>query len=100
MLANQLEESGINIILDTRICKCWDAACSAHFSSLFLGEEVTPIDCVVDMIEDDNREITFHIKDRDGTEKTLVVGDENYADAYDSWREAWEKQQAASKKDS
>jgi hypothetical protein len=90
----------MKIILDTRICKCWDAACSAHFSSHFLGEEVTPIDCVVDMIEDDNREITFQIKDRDGTEKTLVVGKDNYADAYDSWREAWEKQQAASTKDS
>jgi hypothetical protein len=87
----------MKIVLDTRICKCWDAACTAHFSSHFLGDEFTPIDCVVEMIEDDSSEITFHITDRDGTQKTLVVGDDNYADAYDSWREAWEKQQAAAK---
>lgn len=88
----------MKIVLDTRVCNCWDAACSAHFSSHFLGVEKTPIDCVVDMVEDDSTtEITFHILDRDGTEKTLVVGQENYADAYDSWRDAWEKQQASSK---
>jgi hypothetical protein len=88
----------MKIVLDTRICNCWDAACSAHFSSHFLGEEITPIDCVVEMIEDDSSDITFEILDRDGTHKTLVVGKENYADSlHDSWREAWEKQQAEAK---
>jgi hypothetical protein len=85
----------MKIVLDLRVCKCWDAACAAHFSSHFLVDEKTPVDCVVEMIEDDDPQVTFQITDRDGTEKKLVVGQENYADAFDSWREAWEKQQAS-----
>jgi hypothetical protein len=38
--------------------------------------------------------VTFLILDKAGTDKELVVTEENRAIAYDSWREAWEQQQA------
>jgi hypothetical protein len=48
------------------------------------------------MVEDGRPEITFCIKDRDGVDKTLVVDENNRADASDSWLLAWQQQQAAS----
>jgi hypothetical protein len=38
--------------------------------------------------------MTFYIKDRDGTDKVLVIDDSNRGEAHDSWLIAWEKQQA------
>lgn len=85
----------MKILLDQRSCNCWDAACEAHFGWHFLGEEVTPVDCTLAVTDDGKKEITFLIKDRDGSDKVLVVDESNWAEAYDSWRLAWEKQQAA-----
>lgn len=85
----------MKIVLDRSVCKCWDAACETHFGWHFLRDEVTPVDCTVEMIEDQRPEITFCIKDHDGTEKVLVVDETNRAEATDSWRLAWEQQQAA-----
>jgi hypothetical protein len=86
----------MKIVLDCRVCNCWDAACDTHFGWHFLREEITPVDCVVDMVEDGNEELTFLIKDRDGSDKTLVIDEKNRAEAYDSWRHAWERQHQAS----
>lgn len=86
----------MKIVLDRRSCNCWDAACEAHFGWHFLREEITPVDCTVEMADDGCSELTFLIKDRDGLDKTLVVGKENHAEAYDSWKQAWEEQQAQS----
>lgn len=84
----------MKITLDQRTCGCHDPACEAHFGWHFLRKEVTPVDCTV-AIEDDGQEArTFFITDRDGSHKTLVVDQTNAADAYDSWRLAWEAQQA------
>lgn len=83
----------MKILLDRRTCNCWQAACESHFGWHFLREEVTPIDCTLEIINDGKAERTFLIKDRDGIDKTLVVDDSNWADAYDSWQLAWEKQQ-------
>jgi hypothetical protein len=83
----------MKIVLDRRNCNCWDAPCEAHFGWHFLREEVTPVDCTADILEDGRTEITFLIKDRDGVDKLLVVDDENRLEAYDSWVRAWEKQQ-------
>jgi hypothetical protein len=85
----------MKIILDRRGCKCWDAPCEAHFGWHFLREEITPVDCTAEVIDDGKRELTFFILDRDGVDKTLIVDESNWAEAYDSWRTAWEKQQAA-----
>ncbi len=86
----------MKIVLDRRSCQCWDAACESHFGWHFLGEEITPVDCTIDIVDDGCAEYTFFIKDRDGTEKTLIINEANRADAIDSWLTAWEKQQAQS----
>ena len=83
----------MKVVLDRRSCNCWDAACETHFGWHFLREEVKPVDCTVEIADDGKEEITFYIKDRDNIDKTLVVDDNNRADAYDSWLIAWQKQQ-------
>ena len=84
----------MKIVLDRRSCKCWDAACDTHFGWHFLRDEVTPVDCTIEIVDDGKPETTFVIMDRDGVDKTLVVNDQNRAEAYDSWQVAWEQQQA------
>jgi hypothetical protein len=84
----------MKIVLDRRMCKCWDPACEAHFGWHFLGEEVLPIDCTVELVDDDSSDRTFYIKDRDESSKVLVVNQDNWVQAFDSWLLAWEKQQA------
>jgi hypothetical protein len=86
----------MKIILDRRNCKCWEPACETHFGWHFLREEITPVDCTVEITDDGQPETTFLILDRDGLDKVLVVNDDNWADAYDSWLLAWEKQKASS----
>lgn len=83
----------MKIILDRRNCNCYEPACETHFGWHFLREEITPIDCVLEMSDDGRPEITFQILDRDGVDKTLVVDESNRDEAYDSWVQAWEQQQ-------
>jgi hypothetical protein len=83
----------MKIVLDRRSCNCHEPACETHFGWHFLREEITPIDCVIEISDDGQEEITFFIMDRDGVDKTLVVDESNRADAYDSWLLAWEEQQ-------
>ena len=83
----------MKIMLDRRTCNCWQAACESHFGWHFLREEITPIDCTLEVIDDGKAERTFLIIDRDGIDKLLVVDDSNWADAYDSWQLVWEQQQ-------
>jgi hypothetical protein len=83
----------MKIMLDRRTCNCWQAACESHFGWHFLREEITPIDCTLEVIDDGKAERSFLIKDRDGIDKLLVVDDSNWADAYDSWQLVWEQQQ-------
>jgi hypothetical protein len=83
----------MKVVLDRRICNCHEPACEAHFGWHFLRDEVSPVDCTVEMTDDGRKEITFFIKDRDGIDKTLVVNEDNWDTAYDSWLEAWEEQQ-------
>jgi hypothetical protein len=84
----------MKVILDRRTCSCWDGACETHYGWHFLREEITPVDCTYEMIEDGKEEITFYIKDKDGVDKELVVNDKNRGEAYDSWLLAWQRQQA------
>ena len=83
----------MKIVLDRRSCNCYEPACETHFGWHFLRDEITPIDCVVEISEDGQEQTTFFIMDRDGVDKTLVVDDSNRAEAYDSWLLAWEEQQ-------
>ena len=84
----------MRIVLDRRSCQCYDQACESHFGWHFLRDEITPVDCTLEMVDDNRPETTFLILDKDGIDKELVVNDENRAMAYDSWRQAWEQQQA------
>jgi hypothetical protein len=84
----------VKIVLDRRNCNCYEPACETHFGWHFLRDEITPIDCVIEMKDDGQEQITFFILDRDGVDKTLVVDESNRAEAYDSWRLAWEAQQS------
>ena len=84
----------MKIVLDRRNCNCYEPACETHFGWHFLREEITPIDCVIEISDDGQEEITFFIMDRDGVDKTLVVDESNRAEAYDSWLLAWEEQQS------
>ena len=84
----------MKIVLDRRSCNCYDQACESHFGWHFLREEVTPVDCTVEVVDDGRPEVTFVILDKDGTDKELVVNEDNRDVAYDSWRQAWEQQQA------
>ena len=83
----------MKIVLDRRSCNCWDPACETHFGWHFLRDEITPVDCTISMEDDGKTDITFFIKDRDGTDKLLIVDETNRDDAYDSWLQAWEHQQ-------
>lgn len=83
----------MKIVLDRRSCNCWDAPCETHFGWHFLREEITPVDCTLEIQEDGKPDRTFVILDRDGTEKTLIVGEGNRGLAYDSWQLAWDEQQ-------
>ena len=85
----------MKIVLDRRNCKCWDAACESHFGSHFLGKEITPVDCTIEMTDDGRQEVTFYIMDRDGIDKELVIDESNRGEAWDSWRLAWEQQQSS-----
>lgn len=87
----------MRIVLDRRSCQCYDQACETHFGWHFLRDDVTPVDCTVEMVDDGQDEVTFLILDKDGTDKELVVDEQNRAEAYDSWRLVWEQQQASKK---
>ncbi|MFU8771181.1 MAG: hypothetical protein ACNA8H_02040 [Anaerolineales bacterium] len=82
----------MKILIDRTKCNVYDPACEAHFGWHFLREEITPVDCTLEVIDDGRPERTFVIKDKDGLEKVLVVDDDNLAEAYDSWILAWEKE--------
>lgn len=89
----------MKIILDRRSCSCWDAPCESHFGWHFLREEITPVDCTLEIIDDGSDTRTFLILDCDGINKTLVVDENNHGLAYDSWQLAWEEQRKAESKD-
>ena len=83
----------MKIWLDRRVCDVWEAACESDFADKFLGDEILPAACTVMLAEeDDNEKIVFYIRDRDGSEKELVVDDSNLAAAIDSWMLAYAEQ--------
>jgi sugar/nucleoside kinase (ribokinase family) len=87
----------MKIFLDRRSCNCWDAPCESHFGWHFLREEITPVDCTLEILDDGKPATTFFILDRDGIDKTLVVDESNHALAYDSWQSAWDEQNKTKK---
>jgi len=88
----------MKILLDRRVCNCWEAACESDFADKYLGKDVQPTACTL-LIEDEDHkeEILFLIKDRDGTEKVFHVDNKNLSQAIDSWMKAYEIQQKREK---
>ena len=76
----------MKIKIDRRKCTCWSAACETCFSWHYLGDEVRPNYCLIDMEDDGKPERTFYIEDRDGVDKVLVVDEDNWAEVYDGWQ--------------
>ena len=88
----------MKIVLDRRVCDVWEAACEADFADKFLGDEVEPTACTVMLVEDDHKDIlTFLIRDRDDSEKELIIDDSNINVAIDSWLKAYNEQQEKKK---
>lgn len=75
----------MKIRLDRRKCDAWIGACETCFSQHYLGQEVIPNYCLLDIEEDGQPERTFIILDQDGGEKVLVVDEENWREIQDSW---------------
>ena len=88
----------MKVYLDRSACNVWEAACESDLSWHIEHKTFCPA-CMVETIEDEHNddEVTLVIKDRDGSEKILVLTDENRADAMDSWMLLWEKQQTESR---
>jgi hypothetical protein len=84
----------MKVILDRRSCTCWQGSCECCFAGNLTTEYFCPA-CLFDEIDDGYPDLTVVILDRDGTEKTLVVTDENWGAVYDSWLLAWQESQGA-----
>jgi hypothetical protein len=82
----------MKIYLDRHNCTSWIGACETCFSQHYLGEQILPNFCLLDVEDDGQPERTFVIKDRDGEEKVLVVDEENWPEVEDSWFISWKKQ--------
>lgn len=92
----------MKIYVDRESCDCWEGACEACFGwrllQLMETGELHPATCHVNTQEDGELTFTFHIHDRDGKDKELVVTKDNWAEAYESWPDLLAKQQAQARK--
>jgi hypothetical protein len=93
----------MKVYLDRNHCEIYQAGCESCFGGrveVFFGEnKYAPgwdvAGCVMKIDEEDKKDtITFFMKDRDGQDKVLDVNQENWPDAYQSWMQLYEKQQA------
>lgn len=82
----------MRVILDRSNCIRWQGSCEACFANHLTKREFDTTDCVLDVEEDGRPEIVMKIYDRDGSIKSLVVNEENFGKAYDSWLLLWEEQ--------
>ena len=81
----------MKVRLDRRACSCWEAACESCFAGNLLQEHFCPA-CILERIEDGSPALTVEILDRDGSEKTLVVTEDNWGAVFDSWMLAWQEE--------
>lgn len=83
----------MKIYMDRKWCTCMQAACERTFGEKILRWDFSPGGCIYDTVDDGKPEATFYIRD-DESDKVLVVGLDEAAEAHDSWLLFWEKQQA------
>ena len=89
----------MKVYLDRESCPTWQGACEScfgwHLEQLMDGD-FQPSACMVEWDDECRDEITFFMRDKEGKDRVLVVNQENWSDAYDSWSkllEAQEKEQ-------
>ena len=86
----------MKIILDRDSCNCWDGACESCFGwrlmRLMEKGEMHLSSCHISSHDDGRASFTFHIHDRDGKDIKLVINQDNWAEAYDSWLELLARQ--------
>ncbi|MFC1936586.1 hypothetical protein ACFLYP_02840 [Chloroflexota bacterium] len=95
----------MKVYIDRNHCDIYQAGCESCFGGrveFFFGGREFGLDmdvggCVMEIEEEDERDqLSFYIKDRDGEDKELHIDRENWPEAYDSWMQLYEKQQAGS----
>lgn len=93
----------MKVYLDRNHCSVYQAACDSCFGGkiemVFSGvvnlDDFRVTGCALKLEEEEYLdEITFYMKDRDGKDKVLIVNRENWPEAYNSWVDLYEKQQA------
>ena len=85
----------MKVYMDRNHCEMWQGACESCFGGRIYIKDFDLEGCVMKIEEEeDKHDIHFYIHDRDGSDKELMVNDDNWPEAYDSWMQLWEKQQA------
>ncbi|MDH3944714.1 MAG: hypothetical protein OEV06_11525, partial [Anaerolineae bacterium] len=80
---------------DRNHCQLWQAACESCFGGRVMLKDFDIEGCVMKIEEEgDTKNISIFMHDRDGTDKELLINEENWPDAYNSWMLLYEKQQA------
>lgn len=85
----------MKIILDRNTCTRHAPACEACFGNKLMLNAFDVADCVKEIRNPEITDvITIYMTDRDGTQKTLILDQASFPDAYDSWMLFYEKQQS------
>ena len=88
----------MKIYMDLESCPTWMGACEScfgwHLSHLMNGDFQESA-CMLEWDDDCQEEITYYLRDKDGQDKVLLVNQENWAAAYDSWSQLLATQQAS-----
>lgn len=86
----------MKVYMDRRGCNVWEAPCESDLSwHIDHGTYCTA--CTLKTVEDQSKDVTLIIIDKDDSEKILVVTEENKGEVMDSWMLYLEKQAKAHK---
>ena len=81
----------MKIILDARKCPYWTGVCQVCFRWHYLGEEIVPNYCIVEMWDDGQQERGFTIIDGNNARKEFSVSEEKRGETVESWPRYWEQ---------
>jgi hypothetical protein len=86
----------MKIYMDLESCPTWMGACEScfgwHLNRLMAGDFQQSA-CMLEWDDQCQEEITYHLHDKDGQDKVLIVNQENWAAAYNSWSQLLASQQ-------
>lgn len=81
----------MHVFLDRNLCTR-NSGCEICFATHLRCQDFQKATCLVSAEEDERAETIFHVQDRDGSIKSLVVKPENINEALTSWIWLWESQ--------